>query len=321
MSKRVMNILRSCSQKIEIYSIDEAFLSLDHNLYTDPASLSKYAAHMRHTVMKWTGIPVSIGIGPTKTLSKLANAVAKKNPDAHGVCNFIDNPHRDKFMKSIPVVKIWGVGRRNAVKLNLHGIYTVYDFTRASENWLRENLTIAGYRTHQELNGISCINLTDITPPRKTIISSRSFCEPVTTLQPLREAIASYVSIAAQKLRKQHSTASVILVFITTKHYGNGPHYSQSTVQALHPASSYTPLLIKNALKLLSAIYKPGYRYKKAGVVLSGIHSTRSSQLDLFCPRGPHEETVMSTIDMINTQWGNGTIKTASEGIEPTPSA
>lgn len=310
MSRRVMSSLALFSPEIEIYSIDESFISLDHIEYRDP---TEYSREIRKTVTQWTGIPVSIGIGPTKTLAKLANAIAKKDPQ--GVYNITNDPEYMDRLSAIPVVKIWGIGRKYAVRLNQQGIYTVADFMNAHEQWVKKNLSVTGQRTYLELHGTPCIELAEVAPPRKTIISSRSFGTPVTQLSELQEAVASYIAIAAEKLRSQKSTASFVSVYITTNRFQKTSFYAQSSTIQVRPASSYTPKLILAAKELLNRLYRDGYRYKKAGVVLSGISPDTSKQLVFFERAAPEEGPIMHAVDHVNRVWGRGTLRTAAEGI------
>jgi DNA polymerase V len=312
MSQRVMNSLLQFSPYIEIYSIDESFISLDQFTHHN---ITEYARRIRKTVTQWTGIPVSIGVGPTKTLAKLANSIAKKDPLAKGVYNIADDPAYMTRFAAIPVVKIWGVGRKYAIRLNQQGIFTVADFMNAHEKWVKKNLSVTGQRTYLELHGVPCVELTDVAPPRKTIISSRSFGTPVTQLSDLREAIASYIAIAAEKLREQESTASLVTVYITTNPFNDTPFYAQSCTAPVFPATSYTPRLISTAQNQLEHLYRDGYRYKKAGIVLSGIRPDAKAQLVFFDQPAPQEIPIMHAVDTLNHVWGRGTVRTAAEGI------
>ncbi len=314
MSQRVMQVLTQFSEDIEIYSIDESFISFDQSAYHDNAA--EYAKRIRETVLRWTGIPVSIGLGTTKTLAKLSNAIAKKNPSLGGVYDSSTDRDFIKKAASMPVDKIWGIGRKSSVKLALEGISTVADFMNAHEKWIKKNFTVTGLRTYLELHGTSCIDLESVAPPHKTILSSRSFGTPVTCFHDLREAVASYTATAAEKLRQQHSTASLLTVYITTNPFNSDAFYARSATTAIHPATSYTPRLISAALNKLEILYRDGFRYKKAGVLISEIQPDRSSQLDLFCDTHPCEHPVMKAIDAINKVWGRNTIHTASEGTD-----
>ena len=315
MSQRIMNILASFTQDIEIYSIDEAFLRLDRVAEKD---LTQLGRRMRQTVMQWTGVPLSVGIAETKTLAKLANTLAKREEGMGGVCNFFDysRDEIEDFMKTVNVGKIWGVGRRYSRKLGAEGIYTVHDFVNIHPKVVRKRMTVTGYRTQLELNGTSCIELEDHTPDKKQIISSRSFGKPVTELEPLKEAVASYVARAAEKLRAQDGIASMMHLYITTNWFSRGPQYRRVVATRIHPASSYTPKLIALAEGMLEGVYRDGYRYKKAGVVFSEISPADAAQYDFFERSAPEESAIMKAVDRINTVWGMGTVRTVAEGLQ-----
>lgn len=312
MSQRVMNTLATFTPSIEIYSIDEAFLSLDHTIHHNPEALGHT---IRTTVHRWTGIPVSIGIGPTKTLAKIANTTAKRESKYSGVCNSMEAANRESYLKSIPVSDIWGIGRRYSVKLQHHSIRTAYDLAHTPRTWVQKHLTIAGVRTHMELNGTSCIALEDVPKPRAMITSSRSFGKPISSKQTLEEAISSYTAQAAEKLRRDGSIASVIHVYITTSRFHQKRQYSKVAATKIHPPTAYTPHMITHAQKLLSGIYKSGYDYKKAGVILSGIQPARTMQIHMLQPYTPKQQNIMDSLDEINARWGRGTISTAAEGL------
>lgn len=320
MSNRIMKTLRLFTPHIEIYSIDEAFLRLDSLTERD---LRRYASKMRDTVMRWTGVPVSIGIAPTKTLAKLAGLLAKRDPlgvysaaESLMHANTSGPETSSSFLneiKKIPVSKIWGIGRRLAVTLNMQGIYTVYDYMHADPKWIRRKLTITGWRTFMELHGTSCLSLQELTLPRQSIISSQSFGEPIDSFIPLKEALALYTARAARKLREQHSTASLMQIYITTKPFGSAPRYANSAIGTIDPPSSYTPALISRASTLLESIYRSGFRYKKAGIFLTGIHP-EGMQMRLFDRYDVRERQIMQAVDVLNRKWGRGIVRSAAEG-------
>jgi DNA polymerase V len=314
MSQRVMDTLTQFTPHIEIYSIDEAFLQL---MGLTSVNLVDYARYTKSTVKKWTGIPVSIGIGRTKTLAKVANELAKKNPQYEGVLDITNHPQLDKLLDSVDVADVWGVGRKYTQLLKQHSIYTAFQLKNASDQWIKEHMTIAGLRSVKELRGISCISLEEIPLPKKGIISSRSFGKPVETLKELKEAVAAYVSRAAEKLRAQGSAASFIQVFLTTSLF-KGPQYSNSSSTQLPIPTAYTPELIYYAHQNLKKIFKSGYRYKKAGVMFSGILPEDKIQPNLFRPSysSDRRKILMRTVDRINTKWGRNTIQFAAAGIK-----
>lgn len=312
MSHRVMTILSFFSPEVEVYSIDEAFLSLTgmrRNLYD-------YGREIRETVMRWTGLPVSVGIAPTKTLAKAAAHLAKKDPGCGGVLDMTADD-RGGYLEKINVGDIWGIGRKYAEKLNGRGIYSASDFVAADDKWVRSHMTITGLRTLMEMRGHPCIGIDDAPAPKKAIVSSRSFGQSVESYEFLKQSVSSYVSRAAEKLRGENGMAGVVTVFIMTNRFNDDPQYGASLSCELPEASSNTPVILRHAVELLKRLYKEGYRYKKAGVMLSDIRASRDLQMNLFLrdyERGSME--LMKTVDKINRAHGSGTIFYASAGTE-----
>jgi DNA polymerase V len=304
MSRRVMATLAQFTPEIEHYSIDEAFLNLSG--FADP-DLTEYAKKIKATVKKWTGIPVSIGIAPTKTLAKIANKLAKKNPMCGGVFDITDHPRQDDFLKSVNVVDIWGIGIQYARLLHKHGIFTALDLRNTADSWVKKHMTIVGLRTVWELRGTSCIALDDIAEPKKQIIRSRSFGKYVENIEELKEAVSTHTTRAAEKLRDQESVASHISVFIETNvHKTEHPQYSKSASYKLPEPTAYTPLLINCTIRCLERIYRTGYKFIKAGVVLTDIIPEDQIQLSLFTPRRPiaRDRALMKAVDKANMKWG-----------------
>ncbi len=314
MSRRVMDTLAYFSPEMEIYSIDEAFISLT-GLNRD---LAQYGSDLRKLVKQWTGIPVSIGIAPTKTLAKLASEVAKKNPSCKGVFNITDHPHMDKILDSIEVKDVWGVGMQYTRLLNRHGIYTALHLKNANDGWVKKNMTVMRLRTVLELRGKPCLDLENSPSPKKGIVSSRSFGRPVESLEELKEALASYVSQACKKLRFQNSMASTVTVFLSTNRFKQEPQYCNSGTYRLANPSSYTAELIRYSLEILEKIYRSGYRYKKVGVAFTEIIPGDDVQNDLFVPPEDNKRSqkLMQTVDKINRTMGSNTLHYAAEGIQ-----
>jgi len=312
MSHRVMTILADYSPEVEIYSIDEAFLSLTGmkcNLYD-------YGGEIRDTVMKCTGLPVSVGIAPTKTLAKAAAHLAKKDSSFGGVLDMTMD-ERGGYLEKISVGSIWGIGGKYAEKLNSRGIYSAADFVTADDKWVRSHMTITGLRTLMEMRGHSCMSIDDAPAPKKAIVSSRSFGQSVESFEFLRQSVSSYVSRAAEKLRGESGLAGVVTVFIMTNRFKDDPQYGASLSCELPEASSNTPVITRHALALLKRLYREGYMYKKAGVMLSGIVASRDLQMNLFLgekERGSAE--LMNTVDKLNRSYGSGTLFYASAGTE-----
>ncbi|MDH5682711.1 MAG: Y-family DNA polymerase, partial [Spirochaetota bacterium] len=253
MSHRVMQCLSEFSPNMEVYSIDEAFLSLDGI----GGSLIDYGTSIRQKVTQWTGIPISVGIGPSKTLAKLANHVAKKRCGDVGVYNFLDETDVDGMMKSIDVGETWGVGRRYKKMLNQNGIHTVYDLKMAEDKWIRKKMTVMGLRTVWELRGTPCYSLEENIPAKQSIVCSRSFGKPVESLSDMREAVATFASRAAEKLRKQKSVVKSLSVFIETNYFKeNEPQYRKSLELTLPTATADTGKIISEACAGLEKIYR-----------------------------------------------------------------
>ena len=316
MSQRVMSTLQEFTSRLEIYSIDEAFLLLEA---ASPERLVELGSLIRSTVKQWTGLPVSIGIGPTKTLAKLASRFAKRNPGLNGVFNLTDHPRLDELLNRFEVGDIWGVGPRYEKFLQKHGIHSALQLKNAHDGWVKKHMTVMGLRTVQELRGVSCFALEELPVAKKGIMSSRSFGKPVESLEELKEALATYVSRAGEKLRAQRSAASIVHVFLLTNRFKpNEPQYGNSCTTELSIPSSYTPELIWHAHRCLEKIFKPGYRYKKTGVLLAEIVSRDRIQLNLFSLDYPHERNkkVMQVVDDINSRWGTDTLRYAAEGMK-----
>jgi len=314
MSQRVMSIVAGFAPEMEIYSIDEAFLSLGDLAGVDPLD---YAARIRETVRRWTGIPVSVGIAPTKTLAKLANRLAKRDPACGGVLALDGRSDLDAILDGVATGDVWGVGPRYSAMLARHGIRTARELRDASDAFVRKRMTVTGLRTVHELRGRSCIELEGAAPPKKGIVSSRSFGRPVVELAELSEAVASYTARAAEKLRRQRSTASLMCVFLSTNPFRDDPQYYNIITRRLPAPTADTAELIRHARADLERIYRPGFRYKKTGVFLSEIVPADSLQLDLFAAAEPSEERarLMATVDIINARLGRGAVYYAAEGV------
>lgn len=316
MSDRVMSILSEYSPNQEIYSIDECFLDL-----TGFREHTNYGQSIRQRIKQWTGLPVCVGIGGTKTLSKLANHVAKKNANFNGVCdlNAFSPTLHDEWLSRIEVVEVWGIGRKLAPKLNKHGIKTVLDLKNANSKRLREEFSVVMEKTIRELNGVPCIELEEISPPKKQIISSRSFGITVKDLKSLEESVSSHIAKAAEKLRRQQSYAGSVHVFITTSRFNKPDENYHNTYKIKLPTQSAdTILLTKAALWGLHKIYRSGYKYNKAGVMLSDFVTNENRQNDMFGLRleDGKSKRLMKVMDQINARMGKGTIKLASEGTD-----
>lgn len=314
MSRRVMNILKNYTPDMEVYSIDEAFLDLTGFKSRD---VMAYAKSIRADVLKQTGIPVSIGIGPTKVLAKVANKVSKKNKaQSEGVFSVLDKSLREEVLSRFPVEDLWGIGGQSVKKLRVHKIHSAKDLREANEYLVQKQLTIVGRRILEELRGNSCIELEQIVKEKKTICSSRSFGRPVKDLEELRESVANHVHTAAEKLRRDKSIARSLTVFIQTNPFKNVPQYYNSATVELLSGSSSTIRLIKHASEALRAIYREGFEYKKCGVILNDLLPKREFQTDLFGTSDSlKDDQLMATMDALNLKEGKGTVKPAACGI------
>jgi DNA polymerase V len=318
MSNRVVQILRDFAPETEVYSIDESFLRIETvaHLYGGVVSMGQ---HMRGRIRQWTGLPVCVGVGPTKTLAKFANHLAKKNPQFDGVCDLhsISRPDRLAWMNSIDVGEVWGVGPRIAKRLNVMGIQTVLDLRNASPKQIRTHFGVVLERTCNELRGISCLALEDIAAAKKQIMSSRSFGVPVRRIEELRESVATYLARGAEKLRKQHSVCAAVYVFIQTNRFKDEKQYSAGITVPLNDATDDTSTMTAAALAGLKTIYRSGYNYKKAGVMLTLLSNKQTRQMTIFDDPTATQRSarLMSAVDLINRDYGRGTVSLGASGI------
>lgn len=314
MSRRIMTVLSHFVEEMEVYSIDEAFLNLHGYKGYD---LSEYGRKIVDTVKKGTGIPASIGIGPTKTLAKLANRYAKKHPECNNAY-LIDN--REKLietLKATPVSGIWGIGRQHNKFLKGYGVETAYDFTQQPEKWVRKNMTVVGERTYMELCGIPCIGAEEPEVPRKQICTSRSFGEIQTEYAPVSEAVANFAVICSQKLRKQKSCATALMVMLRTVGFYNKTHAYSSYVIQLPTATNATTEIVRHALIALKKIFQPGNRYRKAGVIIVGMEQENAIQMNMFDTTDYSKHARLdSVLDKWNSGFNNCKIILASQGTE-----
>jgi DNA polymerase V len=312
-SQRIMDVLIQLEPKVEIYSIDEAFIAFPTGKYLD---LENYAGFLRDTLQRDTGIPVSIGFGPTKTLAKIATRFAKKNSSTGSPFVMNGQHHLKTLLAGVDVSNIWGVGRRYADRLKKQGVHTALELTQCEDTWIKKQLTVAGLRTVTELRGVPCISLEEAAPAKKSITTSRSFSQPVHTLSDLQEAVATYTTQAAFKLRRGGLKTTAIHVFIRTNSFKKEQaQYCNSRALTLSTPSSHTATLIKAALASLKVIYRPGYHYQKAGVLLSALVPENYEQLHIFKSPDPSSIALMKAVDEINKRWGRNTIKPGGVGF------
>lgn len=312
MSGRVMKVLADFTPDLEVYSIDEAFLELF-------GMGDRAEAHMRlarSTVLQWTGIPVSVGIAPTKTLAKVANRLAKKTPSSFGVLSLMDEDSQSAALAKLELTDLWGLAARTEARLQAIGIRSPLALRDVDPKWIRSNFSVVMERMVLELQGVPCLALEDDTPDRKSIMASRSFGRPEQTIEEMREAVATYVSRAAEKMRYQNLVTPTLQVFVNTNRFReqDAQYYGQHTVH-LPVATSDTGRLIRAAHHSLGCIWRPGVRYKKAGVVCLDLHPTTSVQAGLFhAPDTPVRQELMASLDALNRRYGRGTVAFAATG-------
>mgnify|MGYP003376849014 FL=1 len=316
LSNRMMSVLAQYSPDQEIYSIDECFLGLSGFKSYD---LIAYGQEIRLKVKQWVGIPVCVGFASTKTLAKLANHCAKKSlASVEGVCDFcrMSDSELSRLFSSIPVGEIWGVGRQLSRKLTERGIATVEALRIADAKTLRREFSVVMERSIAELNGVSCMAMEETVPAKQQIMSSRSFGSYVYDLEPLVEAVASYIAIAAKKLRGQGSLAGMVQVYIRTNpHKANAPQYQRGLTIPLPEPTDDTLLLTKIARWGLKRIYRPGFAYQKAGIALMNLRDSGTVQMNLFS-KSKDNTRLMQVLDRINEVWGRGTLHSAAEGVQ-----
>ncbi len=307
LSHRVMQTLSHFNPDMEIYSIDEAFLHVSEG---DPLS---HCRHLRETVLKWTGIPVSIGIATTKTLAKVANHTAKKNPMYNGVF-FPTTGELNALLDKLETSEIWGIGRRLATFLAKKGIHTAGQLRDLPDHWVRQQLNVVALRTVWELQGKPCLDLEEVAPAKQSIMTSRSFGRPVTSLDELIEAVCTYAARGGEKLREEEQLASWLQVFTYTGVHEPG-NYAHSV---LPEPTDYTPTLLDYATQGLRSIYRENATYKKAGILLGGLVPAHTYQPDLFIPQNTtlatKRKTAMALLDRANQTFGYEVLQFASEG-------
>ena len=317
MSRRVMDVLKQFTPLVEIYSIDEAFLQFEGFENYD---LEEYARGIKKRVRKWTGMPVSIGLGPSKALAKVANRVAKKFTNRTGGVYVIDSEEkRIKALKWLAIGDVWGIGGRHNKRLVLRQVRTAYDFTQLSDTWVRKEMSVVGLRLKHDLLGKPSIPLEMIAAPKKAIATTRSFESLIDDYQELRERLSTFASLCAEKLRQQNSKCHALVVFLRSNPFmTNLPQYRNSTMISLPFATNSSLTLSKTALHGLDLIYKPGISYKKAGVMVTGIVPKKIYQMTLFTYENPKHQALMQSIDYLHKRFGQHKIKIANQDLSRT---
>jgi DNA polymerase V len=315
LSERVMNTLIEMIPDIEIYSIDEAFLDLSGIKYQN---LLELGTSIRNSVILNTGIPVSVGIAKTKTLAKAANHISKKQKQYNGVCLLESREDIDNALKDLPVEEIWGIGRQYTKLLRKQGITTAKQLCEYNDAWIRKNLTVMGLRMVSELRGEPCISIEAEAPPKKAICTARSFGNMTSDILVLEEAISNHAARCSEKLRYQGSSANMLCVFVETNRFKeNEPQYHNYKVVKLPVATNITSEIIKYTLIGLRAIYKPDYRYKKVGVIVSGMVDENGYQLNVFDTLDREKnKNLMKYVDNLNMYYGRDVVKSAAQGYD-----
>ncbi|TVR80877.1 MAG: Y-family DNA polymerase [Chitinophagaceae bacterium] len=312
MSARVMNLLAEFAPEIEIYSIDEAFLKFGQAPHLD---YQKHAEKIRNYVFKCTGIPISVGIAPTKSLAKTANKIAKKFSKQLNNVYIIDNEEKQrKALKWLPVSKVWGIGRRYANKLEHNGIHTALDFIQQPDDWVKRNMSVVGLRLKHDLSGKAILDLEGV-QAKKNIATTRSFDKNYDDFTYVKERVTTFAVSCGEKLRRQQSTCNALMVFIhTNSHRKDLPQYSRNIVVQLPFPTNSSIELSKFAVLGLKQIFRKGYAYKKAGVIVMDIKPADNRQLSLFENSNPRHDALMKAVDFLNTTIGQEKVKLAAQG-------
>ena len=307
-SERVMSVLGSSAPAHEVYSIDECFLDLDRLGVPD---LTDWCRVLREQTMQWTGIPVSVGVGPTKTLSKLANRLAKKSAWAGGVLDLVHHPQWiDAALRKTPVGDVWGVGRRWTVMLEERGIHTAHDFANAPDGWVRQRMGIVGLRTVHELRGLVCHALEDQPPPKQTTCCSRTFGTAIFDKGQVHDAVMSFAERAAEKVRNAGQVAGAVQLFIRTDPFAqDAPQKSVSGSATFHRPTSDTRDIGAAVMRIFERIWREGYGWRKAGVLLLDLGAPGQAPVSLFDIIEAPDDGLMKAIDQINARYGRGTAR------------
>jgi len=318
MSNRVVQVLRTFTPNLEVYSIDESFLRIETLLksYSSPSNLGQV---IKEKIKSTTGLPVCVGMGESKTLAKLANHLAKKHPQFAGVCDISTMPKEElyQWMTETPVGEVWGIGRQIAKRLQAMKIQTVFDLLQASPQLMRQQFGVVMERLCYELRGVSCLQLEEVAPAKQQIVSSRSFGQLVTSLTALTESVATHTARGAEKLRGQHSVAGALTIFIQTNPFKqNEPQHHQSISVPLSDPTDNTLTLTTAAIEGLKQIYQSGFRYKKAGVIFNLLADKPTVQRSLFDDIEVKGKSagLMRALDSINNRFGSAVIRSAAAG-------
>lgn len=316
-SRRVTDTLRTMVPALETYSIDESFLDLTEFRMHDLVTIGR---ELRQRVLQWTGIPTCVGIAPTKTLAKLGNYLAKKRPQFHGVCDLRSVTARAELLPSVPVEEVWGIGAASTTKLQRLGVSTAADLAALEPDQARALLTVTGGRVVYELRGISCLPLEELEPTRKGIAVTRSFGHPVISWQDMSEAIASYATRAAEKMRRHKVEAVHLMVFVHTSPYAEGQQYSNSMSGRFIEATNDTAEVVGLAVRLGEHLWRDGYRFAKAGVVLTELLPESKRQPSLWSALDREKRAKLwRVVDSLNANHGQDSVRLLAAGAGEAP--
>ncbi len=315
MSIRVMSILSRFTPNIEIYSIDEAFLKFEG---FDNYDLESYCKNIKDMVLKWTGIPISIGIAPTKALAKVSNRIAKKFPNQTKEVYLINSEEkRIKALKWLKIEDVWGIGFRHSERLKRHKVNNAYDFISLPDNWVRKKMSVVGLRLKKELESKSVLDLEEVRSPKKAIATTRSFEGTITDYEKIKERISTFAVCCAEKLRSQNSNCNSIYVFVrSNKFQKNKPQYRNGILMTIPFSTNSNMVISKYAVEGLKKIFREGIEYKKAGTIVMGLDSSNNHQLNLFENENPKHRYLMKVIDNIQKKEGQSKIKLASQDLK-----
>ncbi|WP_353777185.1 DUF4113 domain-containing protein [Winogradskyella sp. 3972H.M.0a.05] len=316
MSNRVMTILEQFTPDVEVYSIDEAFVQFKG---FDDYDFNDYGNQIRKRILKWTGIPTSVGIAPTKALSKVANKIARKFPDyTKGVYVINSEESRIKALKWIPLESVWGIGRGLQKRLKAKGCKTAYDFTLLPDEWVRKTFSITEWKLKKDLEGIQKLDL-DQREVKRAIATTRSFDYTYNDINYIKERVSTFASSCAEKLRKQKSSCHMIIVMLSSDSHKRQLEQHRASTRVILPYPTDSSLVIsKLAVDAVTSIHKKGIQYKRAGVIVTGLVPTDNHQLDMFHFENPKHKPLMSAIDNINKKYKDYKIKIGSQDLERT---
>ncbi|MEZ4810302.1 MAG: Y-family DNA polymerase [Allomuricauda sp.] len=317
MSTRVMNILGTFTPDMEVYSVDEAFLKFDGFKNYD---FETYGREIQRTVQKCTGIPISIGIAPTKALAKVANKIAKKlRSKTGGVYVIQSEERRIKALKWTNIESVWGIGHGNLKRVQTQNVKTAYDFTQLSDEWVKKQMAIIGLKLKKDLEGIPTLDLDDDTRDKKAIATTRSFENTYSDIEDIKERISTFASSCAEKLRSQNSSCNHVVVLLQSNRHKKNEPQDRGTAIVTLPYATDSSLTISNyAVEAAMSIYKPGINYKRAGVIVSGLMPSNERQLDLFLHEDPKHHKIMKVMDSVNDRYGDYKLKIANQDLERT---